>query len=238
MKNLTKAIIAVMAAVKGVEKNLTVGTGGYSYKGVADKDVKQAYSRAMQDNGLCILPVDIIENELQIDRWQEKNGNYTKNKQQVFCSVTTKYELCHTSGESKIITGYGHGVDTQDKSAAKATTYALKFALLYTFMAQTGDIEDTDNTHSEEIDTPPAPKKQPKKQPTKKATTPTKPTIPVENYEASALWLQREGNTWPIIEEKYKVSAAAKKAINAMLKKFVEADLQNEYRGDEGDLMY
>ena len=226
MKNLTKAIIAVMAAVKGVEKNLTVGTGGYSYKGVADKDVKYAYSKAMQDNGLCILPVDIIENELQIDRWQEKNGSYTKNKQQVFCSVTTKYELCHTSGESKIITGYGHGVDTQDKAAGKATTYALKYALLYTFMAQTGDIEDTDNTHSEEIATPPAPKKQPTKKATTK-NTPALPTIPTENYEASALWLQREGNTWDIIEKKYKVSTAAKKAINAMLKKFVEAELQN-----------
>jgi hypothetical protein len=82
---------------------------------------------------------------------------------------------------------------------------------------------DTDTDGNLPKSPPPAPKKQPTKKP-----TPAKPTIPVENYEASALWLQREGNTWPIIEEKYKVSAAAKKAINGMLKKFLDAELKNQ----------
>ena len=50
--------------------------------------------------------------------------------------------------------GYGHGVDSQDKSAGKATTYALKYALLYAFLVPTGKIDDADNTHSEEISTP------------------------------------------------------------------------------------
>jgi hypothetical protein len=40
-------------------------------------------------------------------------------------------------------------VDTQDKSAGKATTYALKNALLYTFLVPTGTIDDADVTHSE-----------------------------------------------------------------------------------------
>ena len=54
-----------------------------------------------------------------------------------------------------IVMGYGHGVDSQDKSAGKATTYALKYALLNTFLVPTGDIDDTDNTHSDTYDQPP-----------------------------------------------------------------------------------
>ena len=70
--------------------------------------------------------------------------------------------------------------------------------------------------HRQEIATAPAPKKQPTKQ-----ATPAKPTIPVENYEASALWLQREGNTWPIIEQKYKVSAAATNYFNGSMQEII-----------------
>jgi len=57
----------------------------------------------------------------------------------------------HESGESKEISGYGHGVDPQDKGAGKATTYALKYALLYTFLVPTGSIDDADKTHSDNI---------------------------------------------------------------------------------------
>jgi hypothetical protein len=56
--------------------------------------------------------------------------------------------------ESIEIVGYGHGIDTQDKSAGKATTYALKNALLYSFLVPTGAIDDTDKTHSNDIEAP------------------------------------------------------------------------------------
>ena len=44
--------------------------------------------------------------------------------------VKTKYLLLHESGESLELAGYGHGIDSQDKGAGKATTYAMKNALL------------------------------------------------------------------------------------------------------------
>ena len=150
MKNLALAIIAVMKAVKGVEKNTTVGSGKFAYKGVNDKDVKEAYRGAMIENGLVILPVKVEEN-LRIDTWRDQ---YDKNKMSVFCSVTTEYLLLHTSGESQIITGLGHGQDPMDKAAGKATTYAMKYALLYTFMTPVGAIDDTDNEHSQEKEAP------------------------------------------------------------------------------------
>jgi hypothetical protein len=150
-----EAILNVMKDVKNIEKSMTVGTGNSSYKGVSDKDVKYTIGKAMEQHNLIILPVE-IEPKLQVERWEETSQYGAKQKQSVFTEVITTYRIIHTlSGESVEIKGYGHGVDSQDKSAGKATTYALKYALLYAFMVPTGDIEDADKTHSNEIATPP-----------------------------------------------------------------------------------
>ena len=69
----------------------------------------------------------------------------------------------HESGETMEICGYGHGIDSQDKAAGKATTYALKNALLYTFLTPVGKMPDTDETHSDEIEVPKVVKVQNKK---------------------------------------------------------------------------
>ena len=146
-ENLAQAIIQVMREVKGIEKNLQVGAGNNSYKGVADKDVKKIVGDAMERAGLCILPIEILPS-VKIERWEESSNYGVKQKQSIFTEALCKYELIHESGESKIIQGYGHGVDSQDKSAGKATTYALKYALLYAFMIPTGAIDDADSLHS------------------------------------------------------------------------------------------
>lgn len=155
MKNLAKAVIAVMKEVKGIEKDLNVGTGTSSYKGVGDQQVKKIVGDAMAKNGLCIMPIS-INSKTHIDRYEETNQYGTKMKQSVLTEVETKYLLLHESGESLEIAGYGHGTDSQDKSAGKATTYALKYTLLYTFLIPTGKIDDADNVHSDDI---PLPKK-------------------------------------------------------------------------------
>lgn len=148
-KNIAKAIIEVMKAVKGMEKNSKVGSGSYAYSGTKDQDVKEVFNEALSNEGLCIMPID-IEESAQVDRW-EASG---KTKQSIFTKVKVKYLLLHESGESVELCGYGHGVDNQDKGAGKATTYALKNCLLYTFLTPVGKIDDTDTTHSEEIATP------------------------------------------------------------------------------------
>jgi len=158
MKNIALAIIKVMAEVKGMEKNSRVGGNSIAaYNGTKDQDVKEVFNKALSDNGLCILPIG-IEEETQVDRWeeaQEWEGKKTiKQKQSVFTKVKTKYLLLHTSGENIELAGYGHGVDPQDKGAGKATTYALKNCLLYTFLTPVGKIDDTETTHSDEIKTP------------------------------------------------------------------------------------
>lgn len=111
----------------------------------------------MITNGLSILPTD-VESKIQVDRWEEEDSysksvpKAMKSKQSVFTEVMTKYILLHTSGESIELAGYGQGVDTQDKGAGKATTYALKNTLLNMFLIPTG--VDTDNTHSDDHEVP------------------------------------------------------------------------------------
>jgi len=152
---IAKAIVAVMKSVKaGVEKNLSVGAGNSSYKGVSDQDVKKAVGRAMAENGLVILPIG-IDAKVDVTKWEETSQYGNKTKQSVFTEVKTKYLLLHESGESIEIEGYGHGVDSQDKSAGKATTYALKYALLYSFLVPTGKIDDADLHSSDDAELPP-----------------------------------------------------------------------------------
>jgi len=165
IQEITKAVIKVMTEVKGIEKSMTIGTGNSSYKGVPDQEVKKIIGDSMAKNGLAIFPIG-VNSITKVDRWEEidsysKIQGATKMKQSVFTESTVTYLLTHTSGEFIELSGYGHGVDSQDKSAGKATTYALKYTLLYTFLVPTGKIDDADTTHSEQIETP---KKTPVKQ--------------------------------------------------------------------------
>lgn len=158
MKEISQAITKVMEDINGVAKNMTVWTWNNSYKWVSDKDVKEKIRESMIKNWLSILPV-WVNSKIQIDRWEETNDYWTKTKQSIFTEVETKYMLLHSSWESIELAWYWQGVDTQDKWAGKATTYALKNTLLNMFLVPTW--VDTDDTHSDDL---PVPKK----------TTPTK----------------------------------------------------------------
>ena len=166
--DLYKAILKVMNEVKGIDKSMTVGSGSNAYKGVSDKDVKNIIGASMQKHGLILLP-KAYHPETTVERWEEDvtwNGKTSKKtKQSVFVEMSSIYELIHAeTGQSKDIPAYGHGIDPQDKAAGKATTYALKNALLYMFLVPTGSIDDTDKEHSNDKPTPQA-KTQAKPQP-------------------------------------------------------------------------
>jgi len=148
--NITKAILGVMNDVKGIDKTMVVGTGQMSYKGVSDQEVKKVIGSAMIKHGLVLLPIEILSSTKTAE-WEETSQYGVKRKQSTFTEVNTKYLLMHESGESIEICGYGQGVDSQDKGAGKATTYALKYALLYAFLVPTGKIDDADSTHSNDI---------------------------------------------------------------------------------------
>ena len=162
MQELINAVIAVMKSVDNVEKGMTVGSGNYAYQGLSDKDVKMTFKKALSDNGLCVLPIK-VEPNTTVSEFEVAG----KRKQSVFTEVVSTYLLMHTSGASVEISGVGHGVDAGDKAAGKATTYALKNALMYSFLTPSGAIDDADNTHSNDLGgnsapAAPAPKKKAK----------------------------------------------------------------------------
>ena len=152
---LVEAVTKVMSQVRGMEKNSKVGTGRSAYDGTKDQDVKEAFNSALSENGLVMMPIKVTPT-VRVDRFEALDYNKNKvQKQSVFTEVNCEYILAHTSGQYMQIAGYGHGVDPQDKGAGKATTYALKNALLYTFLTPVGKIDDTDTTHSNDIAPPP-----------------------------------------------------------------------------------
>jgi len=160
MKEITKAILAVSKEVTAIEKSLSVGTGNSSYKAVSDSIVRNTLRPHMEKQGLVIVPISISA-KTQVDRWEEVDGysketpKAMKSKQSIFTEAHTKYLLVHQeSGESIELAGYGHGVDTQDKGAGKATTYALKNTLLDLFLITKGEDFDTDFTHSNDMSVP------------------------------------------------------------------------------------
>ena len=205
MKNIAKAIIAVMKAVKGMEKNSKVGTGGSSYNGTKYSDVAEVFNDAMSNNGLCILPIPGIEDTVTLDRWEEVDPwskatpKEMKTKQSVFTTVKTKYLLLHESGESIELAGYGHGVDPQDKGAGKATTYALKNCLLYTFLTPVGKIDDTESTHSNDI-----------------AVPVQKEKIPENGFGKLLLWVQEDLNRVEAAISRYELTASEIKTLRSL----------------------
>ena len=116
------------------------------------------------------------------------------------------------SGESIEFVGYGHGVDSQDKAAGKATTYALKNCLLYTFLTPVGKIDDTETTHSDQIDVPKTVQVQSKE---------LKP-FPADQYETLAKAIFDGKTTLEKEKTKYTFSESAAKVINGHYKKLKE----------------
>ena len=107
MQNLIKAVLNVMSEVENIDKNMTVGKGTKAeYKAVSDMDVKLGVGKAMKKHGLIILPTGIEETS-STNYYTDKYGNQ---KQNTTTKVVTKYLLCHESGETIELSGYGHGV--------------------------------------------------------------------------------------------------------------------------------
>lgn len=216
MKEISLAIIAVMTEIEWVAKNMTVWSGSNQYKWVSDKDVRLAMRDSMVKNWLSILPI-WVQSKVQIDRWEEDDSykpGIKKTKQSCFTEVETKYLLLHTSGESIEVSWYGQGVDSQDKWAGKATTYALKNALLNMFLVPTG--VDTEDTHSDDIPVPQNARNSSKPSLTEKPWYDTF-DADVEKMRAMvASWERTPQEILDNLKKKYKVNTKVSEAILAL----------------------
>jgi len=150
MQKLTQAVLSVMEECTGIDKSMTVWSWRNTYKWVSDKDVKLKIWESMRKHWLILLPT-WIEAKTEKTEWEEEWQWVMKQKKSYFTEVITSYKLIHKDWWSIDLKWYWQWVDPQDKWAGKATTYAMKYTLLYTFMVATGHIDDSDNTHSDDI---------------------------------------------------------------------------------------
>ena len=218
MKEIAKALLVAMNEIGYLQKDKHVGTATNGYKGLTDQKATQACRSALMNAGIVAIPVDVQE-ETKLDTWLgTSNSGYETMKVHVFTKVKMTYMLIHAeSGESVTVQAIGHGIDSGDKGAGKAMTYAKKNALLNSLLISTG--LDADDTHSDDLPTPPPPAKQTKPAPAKqtKPAPAKQPPAPVE--EQPRVPPAKETPTPPADPIKVLMNATYQAITNEMLEK-------------------
>ena len=162
--NLYQKIQAVSNEVRNITKDMTVGTGNYSYKAVSDLDVTLAVKDAEKKYKIVSIPVKQELLNSEVIRIQKKNNEEGLTYVDTIKMTVRIIDIEDTSQFIEV-ESFGKGIDTGDKGFGKASTYARKYALLNAYKIATG--EDPDAEKSKETTT---------------AVTPSQKRIKVENY--------------------------------------------------------
>lgn len=145
--NIYEKLLKISGEATAVAKNLTVGVGKNTYKGVGEADVLSAIKPLEAKYGVYSYPA--ARQIISADVYTTKTDYGDKMSQ--FVRVETTYRFVNTEKPDECIdiTTYGDGVDPQDKAPGKAMTYADKYALLKAYKLITG--EDPDQYPSEDM---------------------------------------------------------------------------------------
>jgi len=149
-RNLLQRIHAVMADVHYVQKDTSVSMGKGSYKAVSHDAVTAKVRDAMVKHGVvCFIEhIQVEDDELEFEnKFGKRRETRTKIKGAVkFCNIDDPMDVL-------TVEAIGYGLDSGDKSPGKAISYMFKYALLKTFMLETG--EDSDKEASKPRTTAP-----------------------------------------------------------------------------------
>ena len=189
--NIYQKIIKVMESVEYLKKDDTVGSGNNQYKAISDEKVKVSIRNQMIANKLVMFRVS-VDTETISREYEQYNDfkKITESKIQHFCKVKSTYKIVNAENpeESIEIQSIGHGVDPQDKAAGKAMTYASKYAMLDTFIIPTG--EDSDKTHSNDIEPPVNAKKKDNASKPKTTSTPAPKVEKIDDNMKASLHIR------------------------------------------------
>ena len=125
--NIYQRLLEVMKKVGYVQKDQKKVNGQYTY--VKNDDVNEKLRQHIMDQEVIAIPT-ILES------MQDGNRSVVK--------VSIAFVCADNPSDNVVVHFYGHGVDNQDKGVGKATTYAIKYALLKLFMLTTGDDADVE----------------------------------------------------------------------------------------------
>jgi len=147
--NLYQKIQAVSNEVMNIEKDMTVGSGSYSYKAVSDNAVTLQVKKAETKYNLLSIPIkqECVHSEVL---------KVVKNGKESIVHINDIKMTLRIIDLDKVedfvdIESYGKGLDNGDKGFGKASTYARKYALLNAYKIATG--EDPDAEKSEDVKT-------------------------------------------------------------------------------------
>lgn len=133
-KTLASKLAEVMGEIGYITKGGTNSAQGYKY--VMASQVADAIREKLSAKGIAIIPGDI-------EKLSE--GASASGKQVILTFKYSWHLIDGESGEKLTIYSLGSGADSGDKHVYKATTGALKYALLTTFLIPTGDDPENDS---------------------------------------------------------------------------------------------
>ena len=112
--NLKEKLSKVMADCSHISRDAVNDEGGYPY--VSAAKINDTVNRALTKYGVTTVAETKIADIRTIDS-------------KIFAAVEVKITLYDTDSDEQLtITGAGTGIDTSDKSVAKAQTMAIKYA--------------------------------------------------------------------------------------------------------------
>lgn len=142
--NLYEKIQAVADEVKNISKDMTVGTGSYSYKAVSDIDVTLKVKKA--ETKFKIVSIPFKQELISSETIRESKTTRDETKETIRFSfvikMTTRFIDLEDTTQFIEVESFGHGLDSGDKSFGKASTYARKYALLNAYKIATGEDPD------------------------------------------------------------------------------------------------
>lgn len=146
--NLFEKIQAVSNEVMNIEKDMTVGSGNYSYKAVSDTSVTLQVKKAETKHRILSIPIkqECVSSEtIKRMKGDKESLLYIDN-----VKMTLRIIDLDNPKDFIDIESFGKGVDNGDKGFGKASTYARKYALLNAYKIATG--EDPDAEKNKDIE--------------------------------------------------------------------------------------
>ncbi len=125
-KNVHQRLAEAMRAVKYIQKERK---SGMQYTIVSHDSVTAKVRPALLDAGIVYYPVSMTHSQ---------NGNRTE------IALSVRFVNIDKPNDYIDVPALGYGVDNQDKGPGKATSYAVKYALLKALGLETGDDADND----------------------------------------------------------------------------------------------
>lgn len=143
--NIHQRMHAVMQDVSYIQKDQKPVDGKYR---AVTHDVLTAKLRpSLLQHGILVIP-SVKEHSIS-EPWQTKNGGRATLTE---CTATVAFINIDKPDDHITVTGFGYGIDNQDKGPGKCMSYIVKMAMLKCFSLESGDDPDQDQG----VDSPPA----------------------------------------------------------------------------------